>query len=702
MKSGRGRKYFLSETKAFVCFKLFLGEAMAIARGPMAGGIIKGLIRLLLSFGAALVGIMLLWGLLQVPGEILRCPSETASLASPLEIMAIAYIVLWNLKRYKLGIGEGSFKMVSTALKASVVFYATGLVAIVLGYARYCSLAGFIAAATYSLKGNLASNPYLSLPQIPRPSSAVTIPVPSRSGLPELPIDLCTPPDEGTMTAYNVHLGREARAWIRFSRRRPHLRSRSFDLHVEKVRQILGSKTRSVGSFDSPRGVEDHLSKRIGRGYLLDPSKSVAEALEALSKVGRRGVEVSLQFSWTREKGGVSARHLVAASSNDLQAFSRFEADLINRIPFTSFIEAQLAVDLMTDIRREGFLKPVGEDYLKYVLPMGISYDTTYLLDAVTLRNYMGKRGRSEGTLSFQFPEGHALIIGDRSSGKTRFAKSLVSALAEMNAIVIVIDPHGEYHVQGHRGDKLYLNPFKPPIGVDALTHSGSLLVFSRNLASAFSVEEPQDEVAKMTKSKEPLLGNYLADIAGKVDRETARVRDAVSKLAVETGIDEAIMEIAAPDHMQSVITVEVPVHRKGTANLLTELFIAWAASLATSRRTVRVVMIIEDADEVLDVGEASNLLEYAEDYGLSLVLISRSCAPFVQSGQSFSIIAGFRMSRKEDAGAFRKLIGLGEGEPEGMQIEAAISRLHSGDSILFVRNSFDFILARARGNMEA
>jgi len=667
----------------------------------MAGGIIKNLIRLLLSLGVALFGVMLLWGLLQVPGEILRYPSETRYLASPLEIMAIAYVILRNLKRHKLGIGEERFKIVSTALRASIVFYATGLVAIVLGHARFSSLAGFITAALYSLKGNLASN-YLSLLRIPRLASAVTIPIPSRGGLPELPIDLCTPPDEGTMTAYNVHLGREARAWIHFSWRRPHLRSKSFNLHVEKVRQILGSKARSVGGIKTPRGVENHLSKRIGRGYLLDPSKSMAEALEALSKVGRRGVEVSLQFLWTREKGGISARHLVAASSDDLQAFSRFEADLIRRIPFTSFIEARLAVDLITDIRREGFLKPVGEDYLKYVLPIGISYESTYLLDTVTLRGYMGQRGRSEGTLSFQFPKGHALLIGDKSSGKTRFAQSLVSALAEMNAMIIILDPHGEYRVQGHRGERLYLNPFQPPIDVDALTHSGSLLVFSRHLASAFSVEEPQEEVARMTKLKEPLLGNYLADIAGKVDRETARVRDAVSKLAEETGIDEAIMEIAIPDPTQNVITVEVPIHRKGTAALLTELFIAWAASLATSRQTVRVVMLIEDADEVLNVGEASNLLEYAEDYGLSLVLISKSCAPLVPSGQSFSIIAGFRMSRKEDVGAFRKLIGLGEGEPEGLQIEAAISGLHSGESVLFVRSNFDFILARARGNMEA
>ena len=667
----------------------------------MTRSITKNLVRLLLSMGAALVGIMLLWRLLQVPGEIVRHPSETRYLASPLEIMVIAYIILWNLKRYRLGIGEERFKMVSATLKASIVFYAIGLVAIVVGYASFCSLAGFIAAVLYSLKGNLATN-YLNLPRIPRLSSAVTIPVPSRSGLHELPIGLCTPPEEGTVTAYNVHLGREARAWINLSRKRSHLRSKHFDLHVEKIRQILGSETHSVGRISSPRDVANHLSKKISRGYLLDPSKSMAEALEALDKVGRRGVEVSLQFLWTRDKGGVSARHLVVASSNDLQAFSRFEANLIRKIPFTSFLEAPLVVDLIADIRREGFLKPVGEVYLKYVLPIGISYEPTYLLDTVTLRGYMGKRGRSEGTLSFQFPEGHVLLIGDKSSGKTRFAQSLVSALAEMNAVVLVLDPHGEYHhIQGRSGDKFYLNPFQPPLDVDALTHSGSLLVFSRYLASAFSVEEPQEEVAKMIRLKEPLLMNYLACIAGKVDRETVRVRDAVTKLAEETGIDEAIRGIALPDPTRNVITVEVPIHRRGTATLLTELFIAWAASLAT-KQTVRVVMVIEDADEILNVGEASNILEYAEDYGLSLVLISKSCTSLVPSGQCFSIIAGFRMSRKEDVGAFRKLVGLGGGEPEGLQIEATISGLHSGESILFLRSSFDFMLARAQEIMEA
>jgi len=655
------------------------------------------LVRLLLSLGAALAGIMLLWRILQVPGEILRYPSETRYLASPLEITAIANIALWGLRRYRLGIGEGRLKIVSSALKASVVFYTVGLLAILAGYAGLCSLAGFLAAALFSLKGNLATN-YLNLPRIPRLSSAVTIPVPSVSGLRELPVGLCTPPEGGTVASYNVHLGREARAWIDLSRKGSHLGSKSFNLHVDKVRQILGSEAHSVGDIRSPRDIEKHLSKGISRGYLLDPSKGIVESLEALEKVWRRGVETSLQFLWTRDKGGVSARHLVVASSNDLQAFSRFEADLIRRVPFMSSLEATLVVDLMSDVRREAFLKPVGEGYLKYLLPIGISYEPTYLLDTVTLRDYRGKRGREEDTLAFQFPEGHILLIGDKSSGKTRFAQSLVSALAGMKAVVIVLDPHGEYHrAQGRIGDKSFLNPFRPPLDVDALTHSGSLLVFSRNISSAFSVEEPQEEVAKMIRLKEPLLMNYLADIAGKVDRETARVRDAVTKLAEETGIDEAIRGIALPDPTRNVITVEVPIHRKLTTTFLTELFIAWAASLATSKQTVRVVMIIEDADEVLDLGGTSEMLGYAEDYGLSLVLISKSCTSLVSSGQCFSIIVGFRMSRKEDAGAFRKLVGLGGSEPEGLQIEATVSGLHSGDSIIFSRSNFDFMLARAQ-----
>jgi len=661
----------------------------------MKRGIIRDLIGLLLSLGAALAGVMLLWRLLQVPGEVVRHPDETRYLASPLEIMAIAYIVLWNLKKYKLGIGEERIKMASAALKASIVFYAMGLVAIIAGYVRFCSLAGLMAAALFSLKGKFPTA-CLGLPRIPRFSPSVMIPVPSENGPNELPMGLCTPSEEGTVTAYNVHLGREARAWINLSRKRPRLRSKPFNQHVERIRQILGSGTHPVVNISSTRDFEGHLCKRIGRGYLLDPSKGLAEALEAMNKIGRRCVEVSLQFLWTRDKGGISARHLVAASSNDLQAFSRFEADLIRIIPFTSFLEARLVVDLMADIRREGFLKPIGEAYLKHVLPIGTSYEPAYLLDTLTIRGYIGRSGNSEGTLSLQFPEGHALLIGDKSSGKTRFAQSLVSALAEMNATVLVLDPHGEYPVQGRKGE-FYLNPLQPPHNVDALAHSGSLLLFSRHLASAFSVDQPQEEVAKMIKQREPSLTNYLTCIAGKVDPETARVRDAVSKLAEETGIDEVIRGIALPDPTRDIITVEVPVHRKGTAALLTELFIAWAASLATSKRTVRVVMIIEDADEVLNLGEASDILGYAEDYGLSLVLISKSCASLVPIGQCFSIIAGFRMSRKEDVGAFRKLVGLGGSEPEGLQIEATISGLRSGESILFLRSSFDFVLARPR-----
>jgi len=658
-------------------------------------GIINSLVKLLLSAGAVLMGIMVLWRLLLIPSEIVLHPIEVRYLASPLEVMVIAYIVMWALKKYKFGIVGERFTVVSAALKASIVFYSVGLVTILMGYAGLCGPVGFVAAALYSLRSSILTK-NMALPHISKLSSAVSIPVPSLNGPDELPIGLCTPPENDAMMAFNVHLGREARSCISFSQKRSHLRTKAFQLHVEKLVTILGSQTHSGGEVITPNDIQNHLSKKISRGYLIDPSKSTAEALKALNTVGRRGVEVSIQFMWTRGKEGIFARHLIAASSNDLPAFSRFESDLIRRLPFVNFLEAPLVVGLMGDLRRGEFLKPVGEAYLKEILPLSISYEPSSLLDRVTPSGYIESRGKKQGALSFPFPEGHMLLVGDKSSGKTRFAQSLVSALVEMNTVVIILGPHEEYSVKGRSKENDYLNPFRPPLNVDVLTHSGSLLVFSPSLAAAFSVEEPQDEVAKMIKLKEPLLRNYLAGIAGKVDQETSRIRAAISKLIEETGIDEAITGIALPDPMQNIIAVEVPLHRKATATLLTELFLAWAASLAISKRTVRVVMMIEDADELLNMREGSSILEYAEYYGLSLILISRSCIPLIPLGQRFSIITGFRMSRKADAEAFRMLVGLGGEEPEGLQIEATISGLHRGESLLFLRSSFDFLMAKA------
>jgi hypothetical protein len=106
--------------------------------------------------------------------------------------------------------------------------------------------------------------------------------------------------------------------------------------------------------------------------------------------------------------------------------------------------------------------------------------------------------------------------------------------------------------------------------------------------------------------------------------------------------------------------------------------------------------MIVEDADELLNADDREKALTCAKSYGLSLILISRGCAPMVQSGPLFSTIAGFRMSNPEDAEAFLKLIGVRDDEPEGIQVGAILSGLHNDESLLFFQGGFDFLVTKA------
>jgi hypothetical protein len=541
-----GGRYVLPEMKTCICARLFRVRAEGIVAKTMARkGIIKGLLRSLLFVGAGIIGVMLLWRLLLYTGEIVQHPGEIRYLATPLEIMAMSYLVLWGLRRRGVGLGR-SFSTVSAALKASAVFYIAGLLAIFVGYARFCSLAGFIGAAAYSLKGNLVTG-NLALPRIHIFTPAVAIPVPGLGALNELSMGLCTPPEGDIVTSFSVHLDREARSWITFSQRRPCIRMGSFRRHAENVARILGSRMRSVDGGEGAYDIGDYIAARFSKGYLLDPSKSIAETLKSISGIGRRGVRVAAQFTWATFKEGISARHLLVALSNDTQAFSKFESDLIRTVPLTGFLDAHTVIGLSKEIKDRGLFKIVGEAYLRGSLPIGMAYEPTCLLDRVVMRGYVERGGRGAKSLAFPFPEGHVLLVGGKSSGKTRFAHDLVLSLTEMNAVVMIIDPHEEYGVrrQGSEGDSL--NPFKPPHGVDVLTHAGSLLVFSPTLASAFGVSEPQEEVAKVIRSDGPSLKGYLEGMAGKVDEENVRVRAAITQLAEETGIDELISDTALP-----------------------------------------------------------------------------------------------------------------------------------------------------------
>jgi hypothetical protein len=205
--------------------------------------------------------------------------------------------------------------------------------------------------------------------------------------------------------------------------------------------------------------------------------------------------------------------------------------------------------------------------------------------------------------------------------------------------------------------------------------------------------------LSKIVEMKEPSLERYLMEIAGKVDEESSSLRVAISKLVEETEIDEAIRELSIPPKVQGIMRVQIPVNRsKKATKLLTELFLAWVASLAISKQSRRVVMVIEDAYELLNASEMPKILSYATEYGLSLVMTSRNCTEVVSTGPCFSTIVGFRMSCQQDILAFRKLVGVGGDEPEGIQVEAAIDSLQRGEGLVFIQSSFDFIKIKPLG----
>ncbi|MBO3803443.1 MAG: DUF87 domain-containing protein [Candidatus Brockarchaeota archaeon] len=650
---------------------------------------VKSFAKFLFLASATVLGILLLWRLLQAPGDAIHLRKEVAALSTPLEIAAIVYIAARGLmSRFKLG--ERWLSAISYALKASFAFYAAGLAALVAGQAELYGLAGFSGASAYALGGKLFAGSQKLHGKFAR-LPGVYLPLPSSNPIPEMPVSICTPPVEGVMVSYNLYLGEEAKSWICFNLNRLQSLSKPFREHVQKMARFLGSDDRSWGS--ARKRVPDprrHLSKGIKMGYSLDSTRSIEETLKALKGIGRRGVEASIQFAWVRRKGGVMARHVLLASSNDVGAFSRFETDLVRKLPFLNHVEAGEACRIMMGKEEGSSLTAVGEAYLRNVLPLGLSYELATSAEKALLRGYV----EAEGGKPFSVPlaDGHVLVVGGKSSGKTRFAKSLVSALGETKATVLVVDPHGEYPCPGHAGGKKPLNPFKPPLGVDILTHSGSLLVFSQTLASAFDAEDPQGRVSELVRMEEPSLKGYLLEIAGNVDEESSRLRAAISKLVEETGIDEAVREASLPSTAQGVLRVRTPRARgKKAAAFLTELFSAWAASLAVSRQGGRVAMVVEDADEMLDASEMPKILGYAKECGLSIVLVSRGCARMAEAGPFFSIVAGFRMASQEEISGFLKLVGVGGDEPEGMQVEAAIGSLQRCEGLVFFRNRFEF-----------
>ncbi|MGQ9514171.1 MAG: helicase HerA domain-containing protein [Thermoproteota archaeon] len=606
------------------------------------------------------------------------------SLSTPLELVAIVYLAIKILRRYGLRLSERAQSVALAALKTSIVFYLIGLVALLLGLIRAYSFVGFIGAALYSLTGNLIT----AFPQYFNQS--FTIPIPSLNAPSELPLRLCTPPGEDATVSFNIHLGAKASSWISFKLKNLKILSRSLREFKKQLILVLGSESnRSRRRFPD---IGSHLSKKISRGYLLDSSKPIDETLKTISQIGRGGVELSLQFAWMRIKGGIMAHHILLASSNDMRAFLKFETDLILKVPLLDFVKADTAIRVMRKHDR-ALLRNVGDIYLRNILPLGISYELYGEVERITLRDYVDKREAKP--LSLPFPEGHALLVGGKSSGKTRFAKSLVLALKELDVATLVIDPNGEYGEVKKEEESSYLNPLRPPMDVDALTHSGSLLVFSPTIASIFTTGDPQEKVLEMVKLKDPSFRSFLLEIEGKVDEESVRLRKEISRLIEETDIDDVVRKISIPPPTQNVICIRVPSNNKKTASFLTELFFAWGASLAISKRNRKVVMVIEDADELLKKREIPKLLGYAKDYGLSLILVTRNFEGTASLGTYFSIIAGFGISREQDLINFQRLIGVRRDEPEGLQVEATVASLKSGECIIFLEDAFEFLRAK-------
>ena len=657
-------------------------------------GFIKSLAKFLFLICAGAAGILLLWRLLQVPGDATKLRGEVGAISTPLEIMAIVYLTTWRIKGK---IGEKGFSIISSALKASAAFYVAGVAALLAGQVKFYSLIGLLGASVYLLKNSLFYGPTILPEKLVKPSSIYVRLSPSNP-ISEIPVSICTPPGEGVVVSYNIHLGEEATSWVGFKLNLLQSLSGALKGHIRKMAQVFGLKELRSSRMQVP-DMRRHLSKCMKNGYLLDSTRSIEETLKAVSGLGRRGTEVSIQFAWVRTRKGVMARHILLASSNDARAFSRFETDLIRKLPFLNYVKAEKACKIMTRAEESNFLIPVGETYMRNVIPLDLSFELAPAAERIILKKYVEMNDGGKKPFSIPFHGGHILLVGGKSSGKTRFAKNLVKALEEMGATVLVIDLYGEYSFKESFVEKSYLNPLKPPVGVDVLTHSGSLLVFSPTLASVFDTGDPQEMLSKIVEMKEPSLERYLMEIAGKVDEESSSLRFAISKLVEETEIDEAIRELSIPPKVQGIMRVQIPVNRSKKATiLLTELFLAWVASLAISKQSRRVVMVIEDAYELLNASEMPKILSYATEYGLSLVMTSRNCTEVVSTGPCFSTIVGFRMSCQQDILAFRKLVGVGGDEPEGIQVEAAIDSLQRGEGLVFIQSSFDFIKIKPLG----